>query len=275
VLYSSTIERIVIETANNWFVEVVQDSIKQVLAAFSTRHSSISQCKLHLTHHTNQKKPCLEVLKVVDSSVQTLRDISDSKHFCQKVTQAKMLALLKKTFIEPVEAGGVALRDRILSMEDGFESLLNTRSAEASLSGLSQMYNLCTGRVFSTTFESDPDFVAKLAEVSSLYTSYPYYALYGDDDIMLDCILSVVSLECDTSSYSALPHICFQEQQKQTLFPILTLHQPPKKVVSTCSTTRSKLKPLWALRIRKLFPMNQKHTWHSCTAKGSLESCRP
>ncbi len=38
VLYSSTIERIVIETANDWFVEVVQDSIKQVFAAFSTRH---------------------------------------------------------------------------------------------------------------------------------------------------------------------------------------------------------------------------------------------
>jgi hypothetical protein len=129
-----------------------------------------------------QKKPCLEVLEVVDSSVQKLREISESKHFCQKVTQAKMLALLKKTFIEPVEAGGVALRDRILSMEDGFEYLLNTRSAEASLSGLSQMYNLCTGRVFSTTFQTDPDFVTKLAEVSSRYTSYPYFALYGDDD---------------------------------------------------------------------------------------------
>ncbi len=38
VLYSSTIERIVIETANDWFVEVVQDSISKVLAAFSTRH---------------------------------------------------------------------------------------------------------------------------------------------------------------------------------------------------------------------------------------------
>jgi hypothetical protein len=38
VLYSSTIERIVIETANDWFVEVVQDSISKVLAAFSTWH---------------------------------------------------------------------------------------------------------------------------------------------------------------------------------------------------------------------------------------------
>jgi hypothetical protein len=91
------------------------------------------------------------------------------KGFCHKVTQPKMLALLKETFIKPFEAGGVALRDRILSMEDGFECLLrgrhDTTKKALSLNGLNQIYLLCTGRDFSVTFETDPEFVAKLAEV--------------------------------------------------------------------------------------------------------------
>ena len=52
-----------------------------------------------------------------------LRDMVDPKHFCHQATQPKMLALLKKTFIEPVGSSDVALRDRILSMDDGFEFL--------------------------------------------------------------------------------------------------------------------------------------------------------
>jgi hypothetical protein len=91
------------------------------------------------------------------------------KGFCHQVTQPEMLVLLKTTFIEPCEDGGVAQRDRILSMEDGFECLLrdrhDTNKKAASLNGLHQIYRLCTGKCFSMTFETDPDFVAKLAEV--------------------------------------------------------------------------------------------------------------
>jgi hypothetical protein len=76
-----------------------------------------------------------------------------------------MLALLKTTFIECVASSGTALRDRILSMDDGFEYLLKNRSNPVSLDGLSQMFDLCTGRVFSATYETDSDFVKKLAEV--------------------------------------------------------------------------------------------------------------
>ncbi len=76
-----------------------------------------------------------------------------------------MLALLKKSFIESFQPGSVALRDRILSMDDGFEYLLRNRSSVVSFEGVCKLYNLCTGRDFSVTFETDPDFVAKLAEV--------------------------------------------------------------------------------------------------------------
>jgi hypothetical protein len=91
--------------------------------------------------------------------------MSDAKHFCHKVTLPKMLALLKRTFIERVGTSDIALRDRILSMDDGFEFLLRNRSQPAAFDGVSKIYNLCTGRDFSVTYETDPDFVKKLAEV--------------------------------------------------------------------------------------------------------------
>lgn len=94
-----------------------------------------------------------------------LRDMVDPKHFCHQATQPKMLALLKKTFIEPVGSSDVALRDRILSMDDGFEFLLRNRSSAESLEGVSKIFNLCTGRDFSPTYDTDPDFVNKLAQV--------------------------------------------------------------------------------------------------------------
>ncbi len=53
----------------------------------------------------------------MDSSVQQLREMSDPKHFCHQATQAKLLALLKKEFIEP-SADGSSLRDSIQSMPD-------------------------------------------------------------------------------------------------------------------------------------------------------------
>ncbi len=103
----------------------------------------------------------------------------DPEKFCHKVTLPKMLAALKKTFIEPVGISDVALRDRILSMDDGFEFLLEHRYQPApseelsdpaeqrfpNMEGLSKLYGLCTGRVFSVTYETDPDFVEKLAKV--------------------------------------------------------------------------------------------------------------
>ena len=115
---------------------------------------------------------CLHVLELANSSVQKLREMSDAKHFCHEVTLPKMLALLKQTFIERSGTSGVALRDRILSMDDGFEFLLEHRYQPASeenkisnMEGLSKLYGLCTGRVFSVTYETDPDFVEKLAKV--------------------------------------------------------------------------------------------------------------
>ena len=89
----------------------------------------------------------------------------DPKHFCHQATLPKMLALLKKTFIERVGSSDVALRDRILSMDDGFEFLLRNRSSAESLEGVSKIFNLCTGRDFSPTYDTDPDFVNKLAQV--------------------------------------------------------------------------------------------------------------
>ncbi len=92
-----------------------------------------------------------------------------NKKFCHDMTLSKMLAELKKTFIEPV---GSSQRDRILSMDDGFEFLLEHRYQPASeekrfsnMEGLSKLYGLCTGRVFSVTYVTDPDFVEKLAKV--------------------------------------------------------------------------------------------------------------
>ena len=64
-------------------------------------------------------------------------------------------------------------------MDDGFEFLLEHRYQQApaeelsdpsekrfpNMEGLSKLYGLCTGRVFSVTYETDPDFVEKLAKV--------------------------------------------------------------------------------------------------------------
>ena len=132
------LEGAILETSNNWFLEKVQDSIRQ--------------------------SACLGVLTVANESVQKLRDLADAKNFCHKITQPKLLKLLKKTFIERVSSSDSALRDRILSMDDGFEFLLRQRSQDAALEGVSRIYNLCTGRNFSPNFDTDPDFVAKLAQ---------------------------------------------------------------------------------------------------------------
>ncbi len=78
-------------------------------------------------------------------------------------TLPKMLELLKSTFIHPVGSNTVALLDRILSMDDVFEIL--SRDRLAAFDGLSKIYNLCTGRDFTVTYETDPDFVKNLAQV--------------------------------------------------------------------------------------------------------------
>jgi hypothetical protein len=88
-----------------------------------------------------------------------------SKLFCDEGYLPKMLALLKITFIEPVGSNTVALLDRILSLDDVFEILLRDRFEPAAFDGISKFYNLCSGRDFTVTYETDPDFVKKLAEV--------------------------------------------------------------------------------------------------------------
>jgi hypothetical protein len=103
---------------------------------------------------------CLHVLELANSSVQKLREMS--KLFCREGTLPEMLALLKKIFIEPV---GSELLDRILSMHDGLEFHLKNRSNKDDLEPLSEIYDLCSGRDFSVTYETDPDFVKKLAGV--------------------------------------------------------------------------------------------------------------
>jgi hypothetical protein len=105
---------------------------------------------------------CLHVLELANSSVQKLREMS--KLFCREGTLPEMLALLKKTFIEPVGSNTVALLDRILSIHDGFEFHLKNRFNEDDLERLSEIYDLCSGRDFSI-FGTDPDFVKKLAGV--------------------------------------------------------------------------------------------------------------
>jgi hypothetical protein len=110
--------------------------------------------------------------------VQQLRDMSDSKHFCHRVTQPKTLAPLKRAFIEKVGSSEVALRNRILSMDGGFEFLLKNRSSSAAFEGISKIYNLCMGRDFSATYETDPDFVKKLAEVCLFFARAHFFA-YG------------------------------------------------------------------------------------------------
>ena len=154
--YCKFLESDILETGNNWFLYQVQSSIREVISISNTCE------RASLTYNQSS---CLGVLEVANSSVQKLREMSDAKHFCHKVTLPKMLALLKQTFIERSGTSGVALRDRILSMDDGFEFLLRTRSQPAALAGLSKIYDLCTGRVFSEKYETDPVFVKKLAEV--------------------------------------------------------------------------------------------------------------
>lgn len=105
---------------------------------------------------------------------------------CHKVTLSKLLASLKRIFINPV-GPETPIIDHILCMDDGFEFFLKEWSrivlqfvlndiplpAECSMrlgemiEGLSSLYDLCTGRYFSVTFETDPDLVKKLAEVST------------------------------------------------------------------------------------------------------------
>ncbi len=164
-----------------------------------------------------------------------------------------MLALLKRTFIEKVGSSEVALRDRILSMDDGFEFLLKNRSSLAAFEGISKIYNLCTGRDFSATYETDPDFVKKLAEVR----------------------LHVIML-LDADSFASALAIFYQPNQKQQHFPqspILPFHLTVESnpIVSTFLMMRFMLKPLRA-RQTPQFPMNQKHTLHFCAAMVSPES---
>jgi hypothetical protein len=106
---------------------------------------------------------CLDVLELANCSVQKLREMS--KLFCRGGNLSEMLALLKRTFIEPVGSNTVGLLDRILSMDHVFEFLFRDRFEPAAFVGLSKIYDLCSGRDFSVTYETDPDFVKKLAEV--------------------------------------------------------------------------------------------------------------
>ncbi len=96
--------------------------------------------------------------------MQKLRDLTDAKHFCHWETQPKLLKLLKKAFLEPINSGQPALCDCILSMDDGFEFQLRQRGQLAALEGLERIYDLFTGRGFSPNFETDPDVLAKLAQ---------------------------------------------------------------------------------------------------------------
>jgi hypothetical protein len=115
-------------------------------------------------YNTFHQSTCIGVLEVANNSVGKLRDIVDPRHFCARVTQPRLLAMLKKTFIEPT-ASGVALRDHILSMDTGFEFLLNNRGSRTCLDAISTIYNLCTGKEFSPSYTTDSDFVSKLAQV--------------------------------------------------------------------------------------------------------------
>ncbi len=105
---------------------------------------------------------------------------------CHKVTLPKLLASLKRIFIDPV-GPETPIIDHILCMDDGFEFFLKEWSrivlqfvlndiplpSECSMrfdemiEGLSSLYDLCTGRYFSVTFECEQDLVKKLAEVST------------------------------------------------------------------------------------------------------------
>jgi hypothetical protein len=108
-----------------------------------------------------------------------------SNAMCHKVTLPKLLAALKRIFFDPVGPSDISLFDRILSMDDGFECLLKEWSSFALcdvfhgqenpsaysdvLQGLSKIYDVWSGRVFSVIFETDrhPDLTKKLAEVGT------------------------------------------------------------------------------------------------------------
>ncbi len=113
----------------------------------------------------------------------------------------KLLASLKWIFIDPPPSPPTPppspspptvgpetpIIDHILCMDGGFEFFLKEWSrivlqfvlndiplpSECSMrfseiiEGLSSLYDLCTGRYFSVTFETDQDLVKKLAEVST------------------------------------------------------------------------------------------------------------
>ena len=149
----------------------------------------------------------------------------DPKHFCHQATQPKMLALLKKTFIEPVGSSDVALRDRILSMDDGFEFLLRNRSSAESLEGVSKIFNLCTGRDFSPTYDTDPDFVNKLAQVRlpvHLCASARSTLIEGEyvrRELCDSCgAMSSVYARIVTLLLSALCRVCVSEVQSGRIF---------------------------------------------------------
>ncbi len=105
---------------------------------------------------------------------------------CHKVTLPKLLAALKRIFFDPVGPSDSSLSDLILSMDDGFQCLLekwysfvfrllcdvlygheNASALSDVLEGLSNIYDVWSGRVFSVIFESDPDLTKKLAEVGT------------------------------------------------------------------------------------------------------------
>ena len=106
---------------------------------------------------------CLDVLELANSSVQKLREMY--KVFCREGNLPEMLALLKRTLIVRVGSSTVSLLDRILSLHDCFEFLFRDRFEPAALDGLSKLYDLCSGRHFSVTYETDPDFVKELSWV--------------------------------------------------------------------------------------------------------------
>jgi hypothetical protein len=88
--------------------------------------------------------------------------------FSGEGAEAKMLAQLKSTFIEPVGSSDISLCDRILNLD--FEYLLEHRYEPAypqqlsNMEALSKCYDLCS-KLFSLTYETDPDLVKKFAEV--------------------------------------------------------------------------------------------------------------
>jgi len=113
------------------------------------------------------QRSCLEFVAVINASVQKLRDLTDAKHFCHWETQPKLLKLLKKAFFEPINSGQPSLCDCILSMDEGFEFQLRQRGQQAALECSWSIYNLCTGRVFAPSYETDTELFERLVQVEA------------------------------------------------------------------------------------------------------------